>query len=205
MIYPPVDIENIKDQISKIKDKKKYYISVNRLVRGKGTEVTVTACSNLGVPLRVVGAGPELNRLKAIAGKNVEFLGEVSDEEKNKLLSEAKALIVASEDEDFGITAVEAQACGIPVIAIKQGGFLETIIVGRTGEFFEPPKSAADYGKYVNQETVDNLAQVLRVFNESRFKAEDCVKNAQRFSKERFKKEILDLIGKNIALDRDKL
>jgi len=179
LVYPPVEfrIQN-SEFIIKTKD---YFISVNRLVRGKGTEVTVEMCTKLKILLKVVGGGPELERLKSLSGKSIEFLGEVSDEEKNNLLAGAKALIVASEDEDFGITAVEAQAVGTPVIAIKQGGYLETVIPGKTGIFFENP---------------DELIQILKSFSTTKYRAENCIKNAQKFSIERFKKEVLTLVDK---------
>lgn len=197
VVYPPVESTRYQAPSTK----KDYFISVNRLVRGKGTEVTVAACTNLDMPLKVLGAGPEHDRLKRIAGKSIEFLGEVSDEEKGRLLAGAKALIVASEDEDFGITAVEAQAAGIPVIAIKQGGYLETVIPSKTGVFFEPSAKPAKYNIYVNQQTVSNLMRVLRNFDGSKFKAEDLQKNAEKFSKDRFKKEILELVEKNLRAD----
>ncbi len=197
VIYPPVEVESIKNQEPAVKNQRRYFISVNRLVRGKGTEVTVNACTKLSLPLKVLGSGPEIDRLKKIAGKSIEFLGEVPDEEKAKLMAGAKALIVASEDEDFGITAVEAQAVGTPVIAVKQGGFLETVIEGKTGAFFAPSGGPVDYKRYVNQKTADNLMEVLKNFDGSKFKSEDCIKNAEKFSKERFKEEILDLVDKN--------
>ena len=125
----------------------------------------------------IVGEGISRDSLERL----VRALGEVSDEEKVKLLAGAKALIVASEDEDFGITAVEAQAVGTPVIAIKQGGYLETVIPGKTGIFFENP---------------DELIQILKSFSTTKYRAENCIKNAQKFSIERFKKEVLTLVDK---------
>ncbi len=180
VVYPPVEVEarSMKPEARK----KEYFLSLSRLVRGKGVDVIVKACTKLGVPLKVVGKGPELESLKKVAGKNVEFLGQVKDEEIGELYGRAKALIVASEDEDFGITAVEAQSYGTPVIAIKKGGYLESIIEGKTGVFFEG----------------ESLTEVLKNFDEKKFKTEDMRKNAQRFSKGRFKKEILELINKNL-------
>ncbi len=164
---------------------KKYYLSVSRLVRGKGVDIIIRACSKLNLPLKVVGTGPELETLKKIAGKSIEFLGGVDDVELAKLYQGAKALIVASEDEDFGITAVESQAAGTPVIAVAAGGYLETIVKGKTGEFFK-------------EASVESLAEVLEKFDYKQYKSEDCQKQAEKFSKERFKKEILELVDKNI-------
>lgn len=184
VIYPPVDLSEIHLK----KTKEQYFLSLNRLVRGKGTEVIVEATGKLGISLKVAGAGPQMSSLKALAGKNVEFLGWVSDEERVKLLQAAKALIVASEDEDFGITSIEAQAAGTPVIAPASGGFLETVIDGETGLLYGGSGMV----------TVDNLVQALQKFDSSKFSPEDLRKNAQNFSKERFKKEILELVDKNL-------
>src|SRR3989344_3317396 len=106
VIYPGVDInkyqaaegEPRQSRVSSIKyqGKKEYFISLGRLVRGKGAEIAVAACTKLNLPLKVVGVGPELDNLKKIAGSNIEFTGEVSEDEKIKLLANAKALIVAS-------------------------------------------------------------------------------------------------------------
>lgn len=189
VIYPPVDVEELL-KVQKLKGK--YFLTLNRLSRGKGTEIAVDACSKLNLSLKVAGTGGELNSLKKIAGKNVEFLGEVTEEEKAKLFSEAIALIACSEDEDFGITVVEAQAAGVPVIAAKAGGHLETVIPGKTGEFYMPG-FLGDFQTYVDPISVDNLIDVLERFNPSKYKDSDLRKNAEKFSKENFKKKILML------------
>ena len=187
IIYPPVDLEEFKVKSAKVKvEKGDYYLTLNRLWKSKGTDVVVKAASELNVPLKVVGEGPEMGNLKKIAGNLVEFLGNVTDEQRVKLFLEAKALITASEEEDFGINAVEAQAAGTPVIAIKAGGYLESVIEGKTGIFFSA------------ENPVQSLMEVLQIFDPSKFKAEDCRKQAEKFSKDRFKKEILDLITKNL-------
>ncbi len=178
VIYPPVDLSEFKGGQDPKGD---YFLSLNRLVRGKGTEITIEACTKLNLPLKVAGSGPELERLKSIAGKSVEFLGNVSDQDRVELLSKAEALIVASEDEDFGITPVESQAAGTPVIAIKAGGYKETVLEGKTGEFFD-------------QASIESLLKVLETFDPTKYKAEDCKKQAEKFSKERFKKEIMGLV-----------
>lgn len=113
----------------------------------------------------------------------------MSDEERVKLLQNAKALIVASEDEDFGITSIEAQAAGTPVIAPSSGGFLETVVDQKTGLLYGGPGM-------VNTE---NLTEVLQKFDSIKFDPEVLRKNAEKFSKERFKKEMLELIEKNLT------
>jgi len=185
VIYPPVDIEKFKSQNSK----EGYYLSLGRLVRGKGTEIIVEACTKLNLSLKVAGSGPELARLKSLAGETIEFVGNVSDEERVQFLAGAKATIVASEDEDFGIVPVESMAAGTPVIAVRAGGFLETVVEGKTGEFFEGEDG---------QVTVESLMELLKDFDPSKYQAEDLKKQAAKFSKERFKKEILDLVAKNL-------
>ena len=196
VIYPPVEIERFKIKDSRLK-KKNYFLTVSRLVRGKGVEIIIEACAKLNLPLKVVGSGPLLGELEKLINhksktlNQIEFLGEVKDEGLSEIYSNAKALIVASEDEDFGITSVEAQGCGTPVIAVRAGGYLETVLEGKTGEFFEK----AD---------VEDLVKVLENFDESKYerssteyKSENLKKNAQNFSKERFTNEIKELVSKN--------
>ncbi len=195
VIYPPVDLSEFKAVKKKQED---FFLSLNRLDRGKGTEVAVNACTKLGLTLKVAGKGNQEGRLRKIAGQTVQFLGEVDDKERIELLSYAKALIVASDDEDFGITAIEAQAAGTPVIAIKQGGYQETVLDGKTGLFFEPSTMPADYSRYVDPKVVENLIKVLEEFDPGRFRVEELRDNAEKFSKVRFKEEILALVDKNL-------
>ncbi|MFH0937512.1 MAG: glycosyltransferase [Candidatus Daviesbacteria bacterium] len=214
IIYPGVDIE----EFGKAKKTQgEYFLALNRLMRGKGTEIIIEACSRLNLSLKVAGSGHELETLRKIAGKNVEFLGAVTEEEKIKLLAGAKALIVATEQEDFGITPVEAQAAGTPVIAARSGGYLETVVEGdpskdsgrgATGEFFEISPDLGESRQYVDEQSVNNLIKVLEKFSSKgrpasgwdpkKYDPEDCRKQAEKFGKVRFKREILDLIEKNL-------
>lgn len=199
VIYPPADVE----ELLKVKKQKgRYFLTLNRLSRGKGTEVAVAACSKLELPLKVASSGAELSNLKKIAGKSIEFEGEITEEEKAKIFSEAIALIACSEDEDFGISVVEAQAAGVPVIAAKTGGHLETVIPGKTGEFYTPGL-LGDYKTYVDPVSVDNLTDVLEKFSPAKYKQShtsykdsDLRGNAKKFSKENFKKKILEIAVK---------
>ncbi|MBI2020755.1 glycosyltransferase [Candidatus Daviesbacteria bacterium] len=218
VIYPPVSLPVIPSGARNLKIKsrdpslitqddkrtKGYFLSVGRLVRGKGIDVIVEACSRLGLPLKIVGTGPEKknleSRIKNLGSKNIEFLGQVEDSELPKLYAGAKATIVASEDEDFGIVPVESMACGTPVIAPKAGGFLETVIDG-------PPshKASAGQGKTgifyggLGQVSVESLIEVLKNFDPEKFNPEDCRKQAEKFSKKLFKEEILQLVEKNLT------
>ncbi len=184
VIYPPVDVEEFRVMSQESRKKEDYYLSLSRLWEGKGVDLVIKACTELRVPLKVVGTGPEEDRLKNLAGPIVEFLGQVSDDERVKLMSQAKALIVAAEEEDFGITAVESQAAGTPVIALKQGGYLETVVDGKTGVFFKDP-------------SVESLKEVLEKFDPSKYKTSDLINNAEKFSQKRFEEEIKDLVSQN--------
>lgn len=192
IIYPPVDIE-ILTKVKKLKGQ--YFLTLNRLSRGKGTEVAVAACTDLNLPLKVASTGAEITKLKSIAGKTIEFVGEITEEGKAKLFSEALALIACAEDEDFGITVVEAQAVGVPVIVAKAGGHLETVIPGKTGEFFLPG-FLGDFKTYVDPVSVENLKTVLANFDPGKYEEKNLRKNAEKFSKENFKNNILSLYRK---------
>lgn len=183
VVYPPVDL----DQFNQIKKQKgEYLLSLNRLWKSKGTDIIVKSCTNLNLPLKVTSIGPEAINLKKIAGKSVEFLGDVSDDERIKLLAGARALIVASEEEDFGINAIEAMAAGTPVIAIKSGGYLETVVEGKTGEFFDPVSP------------IESLSEVLQNFNPERYKESDCKDQAKKFSQSEFERKIKQIVKDNL-------
>jgi glycosyltransferase involved in cell wall biosynthesis len=130
----------------------------------------------LRIPLKIIGVGEEEKYLKSIARENIEFLGGVSDEVKAQYLSHAKALIHPQE-EDFGITAVESMASGRPVIAYRAGGVTETLIEGETGVFF-------------NEQTWEDLSNVVIHFDSQKFDPEKIKLSAERFSRSRFEAEI---------------
>ena len=115
---------------------KDYYLVVSRLSRRKHVEIVIRACNVMKAPLVVAGAGPEESFLRGIAGPSVRFVGFV-DRELVPLYQNCKAVIVTSQDEDFGIVAVEASLCGKPVIAFNSGGHKETIKDGETGVLFD--------------------------------------------------------------------
>ncbi len=131
VIYPPVELErfSISPQIDR------YYLAGGRLVPYKRLDLVVQAFNRLGLPLKIFGTGPSLRDLQSMAKPNIEFLGRVPDEHMNELYSRAIAYINPQE-EDFGITVVEAMATGRPVIAYGRGGALETVKPGETGTLF---------------------------------------------------------------------
>lgn len=181
IIHPPVDL-NITS-----KDKAKlgsYFLTGGRFVAYKNFDLVIKACNKLRVPLKIYGEGPMEEDLRQMAGKNVEFMGRVSDDELKRLFADCQAFIAAAADEEFGITLLETMVTGRPVIAFRGGGYLDTMVEGKTGEFFDKP-------------TVGSLAEVLKKFKPEKYKPEDCRKQAQKFSKERFKKEIREFIKKH--------
>jgi len=178
VINPPVDIPEFIIQNSKLKIQN-YYLTGGRMEMPKNFDPIVKACNLLKVPLKIYGDGLQRESLEEMAGSTIEFVGTVSDEEKNQLFKNAKAFIVAAVYEDFGITPVEAMAFGTPVIAYRGGGYLETVVEGKTGVFF-------------NEATVTGVVEGIEKFEKikGKIKAENCRKQAEKFSKERFKKEI---------------
>lgn len=188
VIYPPVDISEAK-KYRNLK-KENFYLAGGRLARHKRQDLAVEACTKLGLPLKVFGEGFAsygVKQLRQLAGHTVGFLGEITDEEKFRLMARAKAFIFPSEFEDFGITPVEAMAVGTPVIALRSGGVVESVVDGKTGVFFDEP-------------TVESLVGAIKKFERSKINPEDCIAQAKKFSKERFKKEIVDFVNKHAGI-----
>ncbi len=184
VIYPPVEIPREKGSSGR----GNYYLIGGRVSRHKGFDIAVKAFTKLRLPLKVFGgtfASYGLEQFKKEAGKNIEFLGEVPESLKWKLMRGAKAFIFPSEAEDFGIIPVEAMAVGTPVIALGQGGVLETIIDGKTGVLFR-------------ERTSESLIGAVRKFNDLNHRsitAGNCIRQAKKFSKERFKEEMLQFVS----------
>ncbi|MEK7169172.1 MAG: glycosyltransferase [Patescibacteria group bacterium] len=181
VIYPPVEANHYTLISNHLRS---YYLIGGRVSRHKGHDIAIKAFTKLGLPLKVFGgtfASYGLDQFKKDAGKNIEFLGEVSEKEKWELMRNAKCFIFPSEQEDFGIIPVEAMAAGTPVIALNQGGVKETVVDGKTGLFFD-------------ERTPESLAKAVLKFEKMQFKSEDCINQAKKFSKERFKKEIREFV-----------
>lgn len=177
VIYPPVSLNA--GGIS-VKEKKPYFLVVSRLVPYKRVDLAVKACTMLNLPLIVIGMGSESKRLKAMAGPSVKFLGSLTDEELVGYYRGCTALLFPGR-EDFGLTVLEAQSYGKPVIAYRGGGAVETIINRKTGLFFYP-------------QTANSLMNTLKKFSQKSFSARDCIEQAEKFRKQAFQEEILSLI-----------
>lgn len=188
VIYPPVD--NIKNQksICQLADKNSnkklkianFFLIVSRLVPYKKVDLAIKAFNELKLPLAIVGRGSEEEKLKSIAGKNIYFTGQLTDSELVWYYEHCNAFVMPQE-EDFGITAVEAQLFGKPVIAYAKGGATETVIDGVTGMLFY-------------KQTVNDLIQTVSNFQSNSKTQMDIIKHVEKFSKERFKKEFKSYI-----------
>jgi len=189
VIYPPVKVEKIKTGTKGL-EPKDYFLIVSRMVGAKGIALAMKAVNCLGVDLKIVGETAGLrwknNQFNKLKKENIKFVGRVDDQELWKLYGECKAFLALAEDEDFGITPVEAMAAGRPVIAYRGGGYLETVVEGKTGVFFE-------------KQSVDSLVSVIKSFKAEQYRKEDCQKQADKFSAKRFKKEIKEFVKQKMS------
>lgn len=180
VIYPPVDVESITK--SKIKPKEgEYFLTGGRFVAAKNFDLIIKAANTAKVNLKIFGSGILEGNLRKISKDNIEFLGKIGNEDLISYYKGAKAFIAAQKDEDFGMTLAEAQAAGCPAIAYRGGGYVETIVEGKTGIFFE-------------ELTSDSIVKAINKLKKSKIKPSDCIKNAKRFGKARFEKEIKEYI-----------
>jgi glycosyltransferase involved in cell wall biosynthesis len=171
IVYPPVDAGRFCR--GPVGD---HYAIVSELMPHKQLDIAVQAFNEVGRPLIVVGDGPDARRLKQMARPNVQFTGRVSDAAVSEILQGARACVLTA-IEEFGLTAVESQAAGRPVIARRGGGALETVIDGLTGCFWSGGPA--------------ELAAAVREFDDSVVDPEQCRRNAQRFDTTSFREGIL--------------
>ena len=188
VIYPPVDT----DSFTLSTETSDYYITCSRMVPYKKIDLIVEAFSKTNKKLIVIGDGPDFKKIKKLASSNVELKGYVEKDEMLDIIKRAKAFIFAAE-EDFGIAPIEAQACGVPVIAYGKGGALETIIGVSSDENFDD-KSVT--GVFFKEQTSSSLLEAVNYFekNEASFDRKIIRENAKRFSKDRFEKEFKETI-----------
>jgi glycosyltransferase involved in cell wall biosynthesis len=180
VINPPVNV----NRFSISREKNDYYVAAGRLMVYKRFDIVIEAFNELGLPLKIIGRGPELERLKKMAKNNVEFLGRVSDEDLKEHFSRCQGFIFPQE-EDFGITAIEVLASGTPIIAFRGGDIPEHIEEGKTGVFFDNQKP-------------EDIVEAVRKFKNSDYDPDYIRSTALKFDKELFKDRIKDYLEKEL-------
>jgi glycosyltransferase involved in cell wall biosynthesis len=178
VIYPPVDTEFYRPDGTQPDGSA---LIVSALVPYKRVDIAIEACRLAGTRLRVVGQGPELPRLRRMAGPHVEFLGTLSDDEVRGCYRQASVTLLPGE-EDFGIVPLEAHACGRPVVALGRGGALETVIDGKTGVLVSDGSPGA---------LAEGIARALR----TPFEPAEIRRHAERFGRDRFAAEVADMVS----------
>lgn len=185
IIYPPLNMQNENVQTKNVEKKKKskpYFLVVSRFVSYKRIDIAIDALTELGLPLKVVGVGNLEKKLKAKAGPNVEFLGNLTDQELVDYYRECEALIFPGV-EDFGLVMAEAHKFGKPVIAFAAGGALDIVVEGKTGYFFK-------------DQTKESLITALNKFGSYTFDSRLITKHAEKFGFENFKKQFTTVVNK---------
>jgi glycosyltransferase involved in cell wall biosynthesis len=177
IVHPPVEVERFHTG-----EPGDYFLVVSEIVAHKRVEIALEAARRAGQPIKVVGEGPELERLRHLYRDSADFLGRVPDGELVELYAGARALLMPNVEE-FGIAAVEAQAAGRPVVATDAGGAQETVVDGETGVLVPP-------------EDVDSFAETLRHTDFDRFRPERARSNARRFSSATFERRLRDELAR---------
>ncbi len=181
VIHPPVNTDRFASSKFLVPSSQRSgFVITGRQVPYKRIDLAVRACTELDLPLTVVGDGPEHQSLKKLAGPSITFVGAVSNEEVVRYVSSAEAFIFPGLD-DFGIAPVEALASGTPVIVYKAGGALDYVIPGKTGEFF-------------TEQTVDSLKTALQSFDSKKYDQTIIKSKAKEFSIEKFTQKTTDII-----------
>jgi glycosyltransferase involved in cell wall biosynthesis len=183
VIPPPVEVSRFTfDSTTRPED---YFLIVSRFMPYKRIDLAIEACNLLQLPLVIIGSGRDENRLKRLAGPSIRFTGRLSDEEVLHYYAHCRAFILPGE-EDFGITPLEAQASGRPVIAYAAGGALASIIDNVTGTFF-------------HKQTVESLVAVLATFDEQKYDPRTIHNHALEFDRPRFHRRILQFIEAKLS------
>lgn len=177
VIYPPIDTEEIELLTTNIQ-KEDFYFIASRQVGAKGIDEAIDIFDKLNKKLYIAGEGKRFDT----KSNNIKLLGKLTDEELYKTYAKAKGFIALAREEDFGMTVVEAQAAGTPVIVFNGGGFKESVIGGKTGVF-------------INEITKKSLKEAVDKIENTKWKKDDLINNAKKFSKERFKKEMLQFVN----------
>jgi len=187
VIYPHVRCSDFSPNESSLND---WFLIVSRLVPYKRIDVAVEAFNRLGLPLVVVGEGRDRKSLEKMTGPNIQFVGRVTGKELRTYYSTCRALVLCGE-EDFGMTSLEAQASGRPVIAYAAGGVLESVVEGVTGTFF-------------CEQSPEALAAAVKKFDSLEFDPKKIRKHAEKFDVEVFKRKIKNFVEEKWAEHRRK-
>jgi len=190
VIHPPVDISQFKIA-PKTED---YFLVVSRLSAYKRVDLAVEAFNKNGLPLVIIGEGPEREKLEKVAKPNIKFLGFQPDEVIQKHYSACRAFVFTTWDEDFGLTPVEAMASGRLVIAPHKGGVLESVVEGQTGEFFNAPTPEA---------VLEAVEKFLK--NETQYNPEKIREHARQFDTKEFQSKITDFVQKAVLEYKEKM
>ncbi|MSR67599.1 glycosyltransferase family 4 protein [Candidatus Peribacteria bacterium] len=183
VVYPPIDNFWLQERkpINDQMQNPHYFLIVSSLVRYKRIDLAIEACNALKLHLKIIGEGPDAERLKKLAGPTIEFYGWRQNDELADLYTSAQATIFPG-DEDFGLVPLESMACGTPVIAYRSGGALETMVEHVTGEFFD-------------DSTAESLQKVLTTFDGKKYSRNACREQSKKFSREEFEKKIKDAVN----------
>ena len=184
VVHPPVEIERFDPSGAAGGERGDHYLVLSELMPHKRIDVAVEAFNRLRMPLVVAGDGPDMRRLRALAGPTVKFAGRVSDQEVARLLETSRALVVTAVEE-FGIAAVEAQAAGRPVLSVGVGGALETVIDGVTGCLWQGGPA--------------ELAEAILAFDVDSIDPAECVRSAARFDRAVFHRRLPQEIERVLA------
>jgi glycosyltransferase involved in cell wall biosynthesis len=182
VVYPPVNTAFFTpDGVPA----EQYALIVSALVPYKRIELGIEGCRRAGVPLKIVGDGPDRLSLEQFADGSAEFLGRRSDEDVRELYRRAAVVLLPGE-EDFGIVPLEAQACGRPVVALGRGGAVETVVNGETGLL-------------VSEATTEAFTETIAAAMHRRFDSEAIRRHAERFGRVRFGDEMEALVHAELA------
>ncbi|GIO99083.1 glycosyl transferase [Paenibacillus lautus] len=181
IIFPPVEVSRFSVKEGEPED---YFLVVSRLVSYKKIDLAIAACTQSGKRLIVIGDGPDRQRLEQLAGDTITFLGRKSDEDVVRYMQNCKALIFPG-IEDFGITPLEANACGRPIIAYYGGGALDTIIAEQTGLYFE-------------EQSIDSLVNTINRFDQYDWDPQYIRQHAEQFSEHIFIERMQSIIESSL-------
>jgi len=187
VIHPPVNLE----KFYLAEKQEDYFLMVGRLIAYKRFDIGIKAFNKLGLKLKIIGRGPDLAKLKKIAGPNIEFLGRVSDEKLAKYYAQCRAFIFPQE-EDFGIVAIEAMASGRPLIAYKGGDIVEHVEDEKSGIFFE-------------KQNEQDIISAVEKFEKMQFNSDYIRRSVLKFDKSLFKAKIKEYIEKELEKNKSEI